>query len=671
MTSIITRASPAHVTSAKGDEAHSMVLQELFDINAINACIAHSGIDAPTKDRLKAMHKRRTNGNHLLVTYNKNNKKGYGRLYAKHGLSLQMLPADVRNALCGKSVHDIDMVNAHPNFVLHLAKKHGWVCVRLAQLCCSREQVLDELQQAYGMNRGAAKVVLLKLLYLGGLPVGHKNAKAVAELEFGNIGSFTMPPECSCNTYTYLEELQAELRMLARNIAAQYPEHAKEAERQRAANNKTTGHPLDTAVSLVVSDVENRALLAVKRELEEGQGRRVTTLVYDGLHVLRQEGETELPAELLRACEAAIQRNTGAVIHLVQKPMKTTLELKDVEDPAAYEWLLAMLGRMLYRVGQLDNWQVMLYMYGLAGAGKSTVYKIWQHAFRKDAVEFLNGNTEDKFGLEKLRSTKAEVIMCMDVPSDKPTSSVLSQDLWQLAVEGGTVNVPGKGQLARSHTLRLSSAIAGNKFLDYKDSNGNVTRRVVAVRYQRYLPADQQDGDLEKTIVVEELPALIKRCNELYLQRARENGTKGIWHLLPEYYSAIRHNAAETVNPLREFLRAPCPEPHHSETRHFALYEEGATTPQPQLVLAMQTFMRLTHPGVRAPSKWSGDEVQPLYEEGYERKTVAICKACRQPHKTGCCEHYGSKNKTTTQLWLNLKLVAVEPAGRNHVDDWY
>jgi hypothetical protein len=342
-----------------------------------------------------------------------------------------------------------------------------------------------------------------------------------------------------------------------------------------------------------------------------------------------------------------------------------------VEDPAAYEWLLAMLGRMLYRVGQLDNWQVMLYMYGLAGAGKSTVYKIWQHAFRKDAVEFLNGNTEDKFGLEKLRSTKAEVIMCMDVPSDKPTSSVLSQDLWQLAVEGGTVNVPGKGQLARSHTLRLPIAMAGNKFLDYRDSNGNVTRRVVAVRYQRYLPADQQDGDLEKTIVAEELPALIKRCNELYLQRACENGSKGIWHLLPEYYSAIRHNAAETVNPLRQFLHAPCPELHHSETRHFALYEEAATTPQPQLVLAMQTFMRLTHPGVRAPSKWSGDEVQPLNEEGYERKTVAICKACRQPHKTGCCEHYGSKNKTTTQLWLNLKLVAVEPAGRNHVDDWY
>uniref|UniRef100_A0A383WN69 Uncharacterized protein n=1 Tax=Tetradesmus obliquus TaxID=3088 RepID=A0A383WN69_TETOB len=184
--------------------------------------------------------------------------------------------------------------------------------------------------------------------------------------------------------------------------------------------------------------------------------------------------------------------------------------------------------------------------------------------------------------------------MCLDVPSDVPTSAVLKQDLWQLLVGGEDVNVP-----------------------------------------------------------------------------ARESGSSGIWHLLPEYYKAICHSAAETVNPLREFLRAPRPEGACSVTRHFALYEDGAMTAQSQLVLALHTFMKFAHPGVRAPSKWSGDEVQPLYEEGYERKTLAICKACRQPHKTGCCEHYGSKNKTTTQIWLNLRLVAVEPTHSGFVDDGF
>jgi hypothetical protein len=36
----------------------------------------------------------------------------------------------------------------------------------------------------------------------------------------------------------------------------------------------------------------------------------------------------------------------------------------------------------------------------------------------------------------------------------------------------------------------------------------------------------------------------------LDLQQAYENGSKSIQDLLPEYYTAIQHTAAETVNPL-------------------------------------------------------------------------------------------------------------------------
>jgi hypothetical protein len=593
MASITARRSPAHVTSQKRDAGHSIVLEERLDPNAMHACLAHPVIDAVSKNRLKLMHKKRRDGNGLCVTYNKTNKMGYGRLYADKGLSLQMVPSDIRNALCRELVHDIDMANARPNIELHLAKKHGWVCDRLERLCSSREQVLQEVQQAYSMDRADAQVVLLKLLYLGGLPVDHSHAKAVEGLQCGDIDSYEAPSSSSSSsssTYTYLEDLQAELRSLASNITAQYPEHAKEAARQRTANSKVSGHPLATAVSLVVGDVENRTLLAMMRELQV-QGRRVTTLVYDGLHVLRLEGEKQLPAELLRACEAAIQRDTGVTIKLAQKPMETTLQLQglsqeedtgdvyqicrmkllahakqnrlirmwgevwepvpgticayqpvadssadkqplrlhidsvlqdtpayhekettqnrlvtyleqyshkdfpkeqapdrdllsfangmyilpedrfitnadpeaaaiktsgriarhhinmewtgsiatpkfdklvtyQLQDGEAYDWFLTLLGRMQYRVGQLDSWQVMLYVYGLGGTGKSTALKIYAKSFRPGAVEYLNSNTEETFGLQKLASSKTEAIMCLDVRSDVPTSAVLKQDLW-------------------------------------------------------------------------------------------------------------------------------------------------------------------------------------------------------------------------------------------------
>lgn len=230
-----------------------------------------------------------------------------------------------------------------------------------------------------------------------------------------------------------------------------------------------------------------------------------------------------------------------------------------------------------------------------------------------------------------------------------------------MIVGGEDVNVPRKNGLARTLQIRSPIAMAGNKFLDYKDSNGNVTRRVVALRYQRYLPAEEQDGAMETTIVTQELPAIIKRCNPLYLQQARANGNKSVWHLLPQYYVDIRHSAAETVNPLLGFLSTPCPAPHNTEPRHFVLYEEGATATQCDLVQALQGYMRHTHPGAKVPSRWSGDEVQPLYAKGYQRKQVAVCKVCRQQHKAGCCESYGSNNKTTETVWINLKLMTVAP----------
>jgi hypothetical protein len=344
-----------------------------------------------------------------------------------------------------------------------------------------------------------------------------------------------------------------------------------------------------------------------------------------------------------------------------ETPLFDKLVTYQVEDPDVYKWLLVLLGRLQYRVGELDNWQVMLYVYGLAGTRKSTALQIYSKAFRPGAVEYLSSNTEDMFGLQKLASTRIEAIMCLDVPSDLPTTKVLWQDLWQQLVGGEEVNVPRKNGLARSERILCPMAVAGNKFLDYKDSNRNVSRRVAALRYQRYLPADMQDGNIESTVVAQELPAIILRCNRMYLEQARSSGKRGIWDLLPAYYREIKHTAAQSVNPLRKFLSAPRPTGPCRDTIYFALYEEDAKTSQSDLVKGLQAYMRLTYPGIKVPTKWSSDEVNPLYEMGFERKQIPVCKACRQRHAKGCCEFFNAKNTTSESMWLHLKLVAVEP----------
>ena len=78
------------------------------------------------------------------------------------------------------------------------------------------------------------------------------------------------------------------------------------------------------------------------------------------------------------------------------------------------DWLLVFYGRVLYDVGALDNWQVMLFIKGVAGAGKSsTIEQIAGNFYEKDDVGQLTNNIEKQFGLsaffDKLMFCAAEI----------------------------------------------------------------------------------------------------------------------------------------------------------------------------------------------------------------------------------------------------------------------
>jgi hypothetical protein len=824
-----------NTAAAKGDEGHTKEMREYYLVDALRAALKHPGLDSDTKSKLQAINRMLTNGNELLVTYAKNNKQGWGRLYARKGLGLQMLTTDVRNAICGSKVHDMDMENAHPNFTLQLSKKHGWACSYLERLCSKREEVLQQIQDVYDMSRLQAKTVLLKILYLGGLPLV---GSAVAQ-QFEQAGlvcgqndlehpdgepqpaATEGTSDCSdqaAAVHEYLSGLQAQLPCIAANVAAAFPEFAKEAARQRKAKKKVTGHPLATAMALVISDIENKALLSMVAALEKA-GRRVTTLIYDGLHVRRLEGEEQLPADLLRACEAAVKEDTGYTIRLVQKPMKTTLELgelvapaEDIKSPFAWcrdillaaakeqglvrmqnrvwgpvpgtacgfqclgqeaskynnyinallreeeayhekpethkhlltylecfdhpdfpmaagfdrtlisfrngtyilpedafvphgspeakalsgriarhhidaeftgsiatpkldkvlsfqleqqevrDWYMAFLGRLQYQVNEKDTWQIMFYTYGLANTGKSLVLKVAMAAFRPGAVACLSGNSQEKFGLQKLAEPGVEVIVCMDMPSNKPADSVMAQEDFQKIVSGEPTNINVKHGKSENGLIPWHMAFAGNNYLRFQDVNGNITRRVGAFRYENYLPEDQQDGNLEKTIIAEELPALIKRSNQLYLQKAAEHGTKNVWHVLPPYFLDIKQNAAGQVNPLVDFLQAPRPQRDISKTRYYVLFREGAYTETKELNTALKAYLQEHQPHLAKDFKGiTLDEMGPLRAMGITKETEYVCKQCGAKHQKGGCDCYHYKNRSQRVRWMNLQLVKVEP----------
>ena len=246
---------------------------------------------------------------------------------------------------------------------------------------------------------------------------------------------------------------------------------------------------------------------------------------------------------------------------------------------------------------------------------------------------------------------------------------MLPQDKFLCMVAGEPVPVAFKGGVGKTVKVDSPMVMAGNEGLRYNDSRGQIMRRLVMWYHTRYVPLDKLDPTLENRIVAAELPALIKRCNQEYLQESRTNGDRDIWALLPEYYHTVRdQQGTGTLDPLKEFLEAPRPTSACEVTRHYVVLQEGAVTTQEKLVEALAVCMQVNHSEVRTFSsgRYKGVEhFAPCIHKGYIRDaTMMVCNSCLKPHKAKpekCCKLYHAKGRTTKVVWKNMLLVEVPP----------
>lgn len=300
--------SLSHFTNTNPLTSHGMkiVKREMFNPNVMNALLRHNGISADEKKKMSQYFKNRINGNWVEVKYDypKGYKeKGDGRVYAEKGLSLQMFPCDIRNALAKDYYWDVDMKNAHPTILLKICKENSWNVPCLERYVNERSEVLDEVGHHYGKSLVDSKQVVNMLMYLGGMPLK------------------TSPEE---EEYTYLFDLCTEFKAIARNLKAVYEEVYKSVSKRKT----TDFEKLKSNVSFVLTNEEHKILMCMNDFLENN-GRNVDTLIYDGCLVRKKKGEEEMDSGVLKACEKHIKRTMGYDITLAVKPMVSTLVLTD------------------------------------------------------------------------------------------------------------------------------------------------------------------------------------------------------------------------------------------------------------------------------------------------------------------------------------------------------
>ena len=322
--------------------------------------------------------------------------------------------------------------------------------------------------------------------------------------------------------------------------------------------------------------------------------------------------------------------------------LDTVLDAQFDRDVA--QLLCALIGRLLFPVGKLDNWQVMPYLVGVGGTGKSLILAIVQHLFAVGTVGNLAAKREDIFGMANLADK--DVVIGRDMP--KALSAVLGQELMHCMTAGEYMEVPRKTTTALNIQWTAPVIMASNHFPDYVNTGGNVSRRLVPFSYEN--PISNPNETLLEDILATELPNVVARFLTAYRDaRAAAKEAGGFWKSVPPKIKEWQGALASATNKLHQFLSM-----EDDERGCKISLAEGKVTWVSDFKAAFEAKMgEKTYVPDAAVFQLFG-----FRTSGEKREHV--CKSCRQLAKARggrCCEGYSVSNRCVKNIIFGMRLT--------------
>ena len=218
-------------------------------------------------------------------------------------------------------------------------------------------------------------------------------------------------------------------------------------------------------------------------------------------------------------------------------------------DEDTCRWMYVMGGRLCYNVSEMDGWQVIPFLKGIARSGKSTlITKVFRKFYTPDDVKTLSNNVERKFGLSSIYD--AFMFIAPEVKNDL----ALEQAEFQSIVSGEDVSVAVKHEKAKSITWTTPGILGGNEVPNWKDNSGSIIRRMLTWNFSKQVK--DADPMLESKLDTE-IPVILNKCVRAYLDFASKYKDKDIWNVVPEYFKIIQRQVATMANSLENFLQSP------------------------------------------------------------------------------------------------------------------
>ena len=212
--------------------------------------------------------------------------------------------------------------------------------------------------------------------------------------------------------------------------------------------------------------------------------------------------------------------------------------------------IMYFIGRMLYDVNEMEKWQVILFMKGMASTGKGMICQLATYFYESEDVGTLSDTPEKQFGLSAISDK-----FCFIAP-EITSKFGLGQADFQSLVSGENVSIGRKYKTAESVKWKVPGMFAGNEPPGYHDNSGSVQRRLVTVPFPNQVKPEDVDTELPDRLKAE-VPAILRKCNEAYLEAVGKFVKGGIWAHLPQLIKTTREEMALSTNSLRHFMASP------------------------------------------------------------------------------------------------------------------
>lgn len=221
-------------------------------------------------------------------------------------------------------------------------------------------------------------------------------------------------------------------------------------------------------------------------------------------------------------------------------------------------WAYILFGRLLFELNERDCWQVIPFLIGRAGTGKSLILSTICSWFLETDIGIVSNDQQKGFGLETIYNKFLWV--SKEVKSDFQ----VDQAQFQSMITGEEMSIQRKFMTPLQVVWRAPGLLAGNELANWTDNSGSISRRLILFYFNKAIKKSDPMllSDLKK-----EMAAILHKCCVAYLAAVKMFGRSDLWgqrppeftdpednFVLPKYFHDCKAALKRSTHVLEEFL---------------------------------------------------------------------------------------------------------------------